>query len=119
MEPNPEIYGTNFLNTTTEAVDFVKKINNQGLKVNVDMGTIIHNNESLDVIANNIDFINHIHISEPYLEPITEREIHTELYKLLKKYSYGNFISIEMKNTNDIQLVKNAIHYITNVFKRK
>ena len=92
MEPNPDIYGTNFLNTTQQAIDFVKEINNQGLKVNVDLGTIIHNNENLDVIANNIDLINHIHISEPYLEPIIENEIHSELYKLLKECDYENFI---------------------------
>lgn len=119
MEPNPEIYGTNFLNTTAQAIDFVKEINNEGLKVNVDLGTIIHNNESLDAIANNIDLINHIHISEPYLEPIKESRIHRDLYNLLKEYKYGNFVSIEMKNSNDIATVTNTIHYIKDAFKRK
>ncbi|MBA4155766.1 MAG: endonuclease [Flavobacterium sp.] len=119
MEPNPEIYGTNFLNTTTEAINFVKEIKSTGLKVNVDLGTIIYNTETLDTIADNIDLINHIHISEPNLEPITERAIHVELYGLLKEYKYGNFVSIEMKNANDISVVKNTIHYIKDVFKRK
>lgn len=119
MEPNPEIYGTNFLNTTTEAINFVKESKSKGLKVNIDLGTIIHNNETLDVIANNIDLVNHIHISEPNLEPITERAIHTDLYRLLKEYKYGNFVSIEMKNANDIAIVKNTIHYVKDVFKRK
>lgn len=119
MEPNPKIYGTNFLNTTDEAIDFVKEIKSNGLKVNVDLGTIIHNNETLDAIADNINLINHIHISEPYLEPITERVIHTDLYLLLKEYKYGNFVSIEMKNANDIQGVENSIHYVKDVFKRK
>lgn len=118
IEPNPEIYGTNFLNTTIQAIDFAKEVNNKGLKVNVDLGTILYNNESLDVIADNIDLINHIHISEPYLEPILERTIHTDLYRLLKEYNYGNFVSIEMKNTNDISIVTNTIHYVKDVFKR-
>lgn len=119
MEPNPEIYGTNFLNTTGEAIDFVKEIKCNGLKVNVDLGAIIYNNETVDTIANNIDLINHIHISEPYLEPISERAIHRELYLLLKEYKYDNFVSIEMKNTNDVSLVKNAIYYLKDVFKTK
>lgn len=119
MEPNPEIYGTNFLNTTVEAIDFVKEIKSKGLKVNVDLGTIIYNNETLDAIANNIELINHIHISEPFLEPIAERAIHTELYLLLMEYKFRNFVSIEMKNAEDIQGVKNSIHYVKNVFKRK
>jgi len=119
MEPNPEIYGTNFLNTTIQAIDFVKEINNNGIKVNVDLGTMIYNNETLDIIANNINLINHIHISEPYLEPIIERTIHADLFQLLKENRYGNFVSIEMKSTNDISIVTNVIHYIKDVFKRK
>ncbi|MEO5777755.1 MAG: sugar phosphate isomerase/epimerase family protein [Flavobacterium sp.] len=119
MEPNPDIYGTNFLNTTQQAVDFVKEIKNKGLKINVDLGTIIHNNEDIAIIANNIELINHIHISEPFLEPITERDIHNDLYQILKENNYSNYLSIEMKNTNDTAIVKNAIYYLKDVFKRK
>ena len=119
VEPNPDIYGTNFLNTTKEAIDFVKKVQNKGLKVNVDLGAIIHNNEDLAIIGENIELVNHIHISEPYLEPIIERAVHKELFQLLKKYNYSNYISIEMKNTNDLGIVKNSIHYIKDVFQRK
>lgn len=119
MEPNPDIYGTNFLNTTQQAVNFVKEIKNKGLKINVDLGTIIHNKEDIAIIANNIQLINHIHISEPFLEPITERNIHKDLYQLLKESNYSHYISIEMKNTNDTAIVKNAMYYIKDVFKRK
>jgi sugar phosphate isomerase/epimerase len=118
MEPNPDIYGTNFLNTTKDAIEFVKKTNNKGLKVNVDLGTIIHNKEDICIVADAIELINHIHISEPFLEPIIERTIHNELYKILKESNYSNYISIEMKNNNDISIVKNAIYYIKDVFKR-
>ena len=118
MEPNPVIYGTNFLNTSSEAFDFVKEINNPGLKVNVDLGTIIQNNENLNQIADNVAIINHIHISEPYLEPIVERKMHTELFAILKEHNYSKFVSIEMKNSNDLSIVKNAIYYINDVFKR-
>lgn len=119
MEPNPDIYGTNFLNTTQEAFDFVTKINNKGLKVNVDLGTIIHNNEAISIIEDNINLINHIHISEPFLEPIVERLIHKQLNEILVSNNYSDFVSIEMKNTNDVSIVKNAIYYINDVFKRK
>lgn len=119
MEPNPEIYGTNFLNTTQEAIDFVKNIDNKGLKVTIDLGTLLHNKERLDVLANNMAWINHIHISEPYLEPIVERKIHAELYQLVKEYNYTHFVSIEMKKNDDISIVKNAVYYIKDVFKRK
>ena len=119
IEPNPEIYGTNFLNTTQQTLDFVSAIPNKGLKVNIDLGTMIHNDESLSILEYNLSQINHIHISEPFLEPILKREIHKELYLLLKKNNYKNFVSIEMKNPNDIEKVKSAVYYIKDVFERK
>ncbi len=116
MEANPEIYGTNFLNTTKQAIEFVKELNHEGLRINLDLGTIIHNNEDLNVVFDNIDLINHIHISEPYLEIIQERAIHNELAKILKKTNYKNFVSIEMKNLNDIKNLKEVINYTKSVF---
>ena len=119
IEPNPAIYGTNFLNTTQETIAFVKENNSKGLKVNIDLGTLIHNKEDLGLLQDNINLINHIHVSEPYLEQIKEREIHLELYKMLKKSGYQKYISIEMKNLNDIQTVKETINYIKSVFNDK
>jgi sugar phosphate isomerase/epimerase len=116
VEANPEIYGTNFLNTTNQAIEFVKEINQEGLKINLDLGTIIHNNEDLDIIFNNIDLINHIHLSEPYLESIQERPIHLELAKILKKTNYQSYVSIEMKNLNDFKNLKEVINYTKSLF---
>lgn len=111
LEANPPIYNTNFMNTTSEAFDICKKTANKGVMVNVDLGTMIYNNESLDVVNQNIDLVNHIHISEPYLAPIEKREIHTEL----KKLKYDKFISIEMGNKNNLDQVKETVKYIAEV----
>lgn len=117
IEPNPVIYNTNFINTTEEAFKLVKDINSKGLKVNVDLGAIIYNNENLDFIKKYICLINHIHISEPFLGKIQVREMHKELYKILKTDLYDKFISIEMKNFNDINQLKNTIKYVKGIFK--
>ncbi|MCX8074998.1 MAG: sugar phosphate isomerase/epimerase [Clostridia bacterium] len=116
VEANPVIYGTNFLNTTIEAIDFVKKVNSNGIGVNLDIGTIIYNNENLDEIIKNIHLINHIHISEPNLELIQKRNLHDNLSEILKKINYNKYVSIEMKNLDDINLVKNTINYVKGVF---
>jgi sugar phosphate isomerase/epimerase len=116
IEPNPVIYGTNFINTTAQAVRFVKDVNNEGLKVNLDLGTVLYNKESLDEVSSNIALINHVHISEPFLEAIQEREIHRELAEVLNTAGYNKFISIEMKNLNNLTLVKEAVLYINNIF---
>jgi len=115
IEPNPIIYGTNFINTTIEAFDFVKKLNVENIKVNLDIGTIIQNNENISIIKNNIDFINHVHISEPNLNFIQKRELHKNIFEILSKCKYNKFISIEMKNMDDIDRVKKIMYYIKEV----
>lgn len=116
IEPNPTIYGTNFLNTTREAMEFVRSIDSNGIKVNVDLGTIIENEETLEQIKNNIDLVNHIHISEPNLEVVKKRTIHKELANMLRKLDYKEYISIEMKNTGNINDIKKTIEYVKSIF---
>ena len=116
LEANPEIYGTNFITTTQQAFDFVKEANCPGLMVNVDLGTILNNNESLEILEKNLKLVNHIHISEPYLERIVERKIHEDLAKMLVENKYDKFVSIEMKNQNSIESVKETANYIKSIF---
>lgn len=111
LEANPKIYNTNFMNTTPEAFDICIKTASKGIMVNVDLGTVIYNNESLDDIKENINLVNHIHISEPQLAPIEKRQLHSEL----KNLDYHKFISIEMGNKNNLQLVKDTVKYISGV----
>jgi sugar phosphate isomerase/epimerase len=116
LEPNPSIYNTNFINTTEEAFGLCKKINSGGLFVNVDLGTILYNHENLDIIKDNIHLIHHIHISEPMLSIIEKRDIHHKLKIILDKVDYHGYVSIEMKNTGNIEIVKQTIRYIREVF---
>lgn len=112
IEPNPTIYNTNFINKTEEAIKLVKDIDSEGIKINLDLGTIIQNNEDISILKDNINLINHIHLSEPNLEYIKERNLHVELIKLLKNLDYGKYMSIEMKNQNNIRKVKEIINYV-------
>lgn len=116
IEPNPVIYGTNFLNTTAEAIEFVKECNVGGLKINFDCGTAIYNDENLKELADNINLVSHVHISEPYLEPIQERIIHKELADILKMSGYTDYVSIEMKSGQSIEQIKNILRYFDNAF---
>ena len=116
IEPNPPIYNTNFLNTTEEALNFVKEVNNSNIKINYDLGTVIANNEDLNVLEDNIDYINHIHISEPNLVLIEKRELHKRLIEILKKKNYDKVISIEMKETS-VSNVKKIIDYVNDLIK--
>jgi len=112
IEPNPPIYNTNFINSTAEALDFCKKLNNPGIKINADLGAVIYNKENINILKDNIDLINHVHISEPYLAPLEKRELHAEL----KDLNYDKYLSVEMADINDIEAVKNIILYIKEIY---
>lgn len=117
MEANPPIYNTNFINKTIDAIDLVKKVNSKGFLVNLDFGTIIENSEDLSIIEDNIEYINHIHISEPNLVKIENREEHKKLKEIVDKNNYDKYISIEMKNTGNIEDIKETISYVKKIFK--
>lgn len=117
IEPNPTIYGTNFINTTNQAFDFVKKIQSDGLKVNVDFGTILQNQEELNIIFDNMNLVNHIHISEPNLVKIEKREEHKRLAEYLKSIDYQRYVSIEIKKTEEIEEIKKVIEYVVGIFE--
>lgn len=66
--------------------------------VNLDLGTMIQNNESIESLINqNIKHIKHVQISVPYLLNVLKyKNKIKELIKSLKVNKYRNNISIEM-----------------------
>lgn len=116
MEANPPIYNTNYINTDSEAFALVKKIDSKGFLVNLDLGTMIENEEALSVIIEDINLINHIHISEPNLKNIEERPIHYEIAEVLRKKAYTGYVSIEMGLQENVQVTKRVIEYVREIF---
>lgn len=118
MEANPAIYNVNFINNTKQAFELVRTINNPGFKVNLDVGTMVSNNESIDSLSGNIDFINHVHISEPFLKPVEKRDIHKELASVLKEEKYNGFVSLEMAKTSEtsLDILESCLYYVCEVF---
>lgn len=116
MEPNPVLYGTNFLNTTAEAIAFVRDVASPGFRINLDFGTMIENQEDISLLNRGMSLVNHIHISEPSLVPILERPEHQSLIKLCGDCGYTGFISIEMKQTDHcLEDIGKAMEYISRI----
>ncbi len=116
MEPNPVIYNTNFLNFTKDACEFVKQIDSPGLKVNIDMGTMIYNHENPHLVKTYKNQVNHIHISAPGLEYVAPCQEYKTLKKVLGKLDYEGYVSVEMKNQGDIEKVKQAVLWVKERF---
>lgn len=103
IEANPPIYNTNFLNGTDETIQFVKRVNSSGIRLNLDIGTMIQNGETPDVLKGNMHLVNHIHISEPGLVKIFQRDIHRQLFLLTQDYGYKGYVSIEMGKQKSVE----------------
>lgn len=117
LEPNPTIYNTRFMNYTEQAVEMAYKSSSAGIKVNVDLGTIIYNEEDVNYLKQIPDYINHVHISEPGLNLLESRELHNQLFAVLKNVAYDRFVSIEMGNKGDLTKVKDIITHIKKIAK--
>lgn len=117
LEANPPIYQTNYINDTQSALSLVRKVNSNGFKLNLDIGTMIENQEQIAGLKGNIPLINHIHISEPGLKPIKQRPLHQELACCLIDEGYDGFISIEMATQDDISTISDIMRYVRGIFK--
>lgn len=114
MEANPTIYGTNYINTTKQAIELIKDVSSKGFRLNLDFGTVIQNQEDLSEINNLESFVNHIHISEPYLKPIENRvELHKKAFEIARKVPEV-YISIEM-GKNERNTIEDRILYINKI----
>lgn len=122
IEPNPKEYGTNFLCQTEEAIDFVRMIDNKGLKLNFDTGTCILNKENYkNILPKAIPYMGHFHVSEPFLAPINKNtKIHQDLAKILLNENYHGTVSIEMKAISPVDNFTNveaALYYISDLYR--
>lgn len=116
LEPNPPIYHTNFLNTTSEVFSFLESMPDaHRLTINLDFGAIVYNKESIHALEPVIPYVSHIHISEPHLAPIEERTEHRELKALLQDCGYSNFVSLEMAAVDHKDLYP-YLSYMAEVF---
>lgn len=113
MEANPPMYHTNYINDTSSAIDLIHRVDSKGFLLNLDVGTMIANEENLNILEGNQNLINHVHVSEPGLKPIERRELHKELFVMLKDYGYQGFVSIEMGKTEEINVLKKKMDYLT------
>lgn len=116
MEANPPIYNTNYINDTMSALRLIKQVNSKGFLLNLDVGTMIQNEEDVTELVGQVHLINHVHISEPGLKPIKERALHRELMELLESESYHGYISIEMGKSESLSIIEEKMRYVGYMF---
>lgn len=116
MEANPPIYHTNYINDTLSALALIQSVDSDGFRLNLDIGTMIQNGEEADILIGNVHLINHVHLSEPGLKMIEERELHKKIKRILVAENYRGFVSIEMGKTDDLCNIEMVLKYGKEIF---
>lgn len=115
MEANPPIYNTNYINDTRAALDLIEEVGSEGFLLNLDVGTMIENGESVSVLEGRSHLINHVHISEPGLKPVEKRDLHKDLMAFLRDCGYDRYISIEVGKQDDISALEEMMRYVNDL----
>ncbi len=103
IEPNPPVYGCDYLTTTAEVVSLLERIDHPSVGINLDAGAIAINDEDPESAVEIAEpWLGHFHISEPELVPIADGSSpHAGLAAALDRAGYERWRSIEMRASQD------------------
>lgn len=114
LEPNPECYGANFMTTSAETAEIVRKVDHPAIRMQFDTGALALNGEfPSEVLANYADLIGHVHASEPQLVPLGDGATdHAAMGEALSRHLPDSIVTIEMVATGDqphLQSIRRAL----------
>jgi len=122
LEPNPKIYGSNFMINHDEAALIVKQVSHDFIGLQLDTGAIFINKEDITKITkDHSDIIKHIHLSEPMLASINIHNLdHKKVSHQIRADFPNSVITIEMlKSGQDDQLnvIRKSLEFAINTYK--
>lgn len=111
-------YGCNFLNSIMEVGNIVKEIDHPKIKMSLNIGSSVMDNDVLNNIFLYKNVINYIHIGSPFMNVFTTSFnpiYYNKFIKIIKQIKYTGIISLECKcNTKEdiITSINNFINYM-------
>jgi hypothetical protein len=104
LENNSSLYGCNWMTTARETLEFVKSLNHSHVKVNLDTGSMLMENERLTLANEDIPYIGHVQVSFPRLGAWDKsyEELIEQVIRVLYMYNYTGKISLEMKASEEL-----------------
>jgi D-psicose/D-tagatose/L-ribulose 3-epimerase len=101
LEPNPPVYGSNFMINSFETERMVRLINHPAIRMQFDTGSVLINQEDPQAVLSSASpLIGHIHLSEPQLVPLGDSGLsHAAMAKSLHHWLPQALATIEMVAT--------------------
>lgn len=97
IENNSKKYGCNFINTIEECAYFVRQIDMPNIKMMVDLGNAIMENDTWMFLTKHIDIIANIDVSHECMKSFEQLHESNHIFKyILKHLNYNRMINLEM-----------------------
>jgi sugar phosphate isomerase/epimerase len=121
IEPNSKQYGCNYINSIKEAGEIVKKINNKNIKMMIDIGNAMMENDDVNNIYHYKDIIYNADLSnEKMVELTTINKNHEDFINKLNKINYDRKINLEMILTNkeeELDHLRKSLYNFIHLFR--
>jgi D-psicose/D-tagatose/L-ribulose 3-epimerase len=118
LEANPEIYGCDFITESSQALEFVDSVESLSLQWHLDLACAKLSGENVaTIISSSPKLPSHIHLSEKNLGPLLDsnRGQYQEFLAVLKARSYGDVVTLEMKDTDSLTPLAKSIELFQNL----
>lgn len=121
LEPNPPLYGADFILNTKEALALIQKINHPYFRLNLDTGIMTINQEDyFEALKASLPYLGHFHISEPQLALVGNGGVeHAQVAAALKELGYNGWVSVEMRDglkSPNTKAVEKALAFVTKTY---
>lgn len=121
LEPNPTAYGANFMTTSAETAAVVRRVAHPSVRMQLDLGAVSMNGEDLEqVVHDHVPLIGHVHISEPHLRPLQDRDLHARYGAVLREcFAADAVATIEMRRdaADSLGAVERALQIATECYR--
>ncbi|WP_158258225.1 sugar phosphate isomerase/epimerase family protein [Rhodopila globiformis] len=102
IEAVPAAHGGRFITHTAEAIALVRRVRTEGIGLQIDMATMMVNEEDPALLAEAVPLAVHCHASAPQLAPVAAcAAAHSRLAGSLRAAGWIGRISVEMRTAPD------------------
>ena len=103
LEPNPEIYGANFMTTSRATAEVVERVDHPAIRMQLDLGAIAVSREDISVVVHEFGkLVAHIHLSEPHLVALGDGGVdHAGASEAISQCLPVSLVCIEMVATQN------------------
>lgn len=122
LEPNPTLYGCNFITNAADGLRLVRDVNSNGFKLHLDTACMTLSGDNVEnSICDAGELLAHFHVSAPGLGPLEEYFVdHRASMAALQKINYNGSVSVEMRqslDSNSTKSIQSAISVVQKYYQ--